>query len=78
MKSRILFTLPLAASLMLPAMAQQTPADNQPPVATAQSSSQSPSSSTSNQTVSSDQDMTARQPLQPEMRQGSRKPTNWF
>ena len=70
MKSRILFTLPLAASLMLPAMAQQTPADNQPPVATAQSSSQSPSSSTSNQTVSSDQDMTARQPLQPEMRQG--------
>ena len=31
MKSRILFTLPLAASLMLPAMAQQAPADNQQP-----------------------------------------------
>src|ERR1022692_3626640 len=70
MKSRILFTLPLAASLMLPAMAQQTPADNQPPVATAQSSSQSSSSSTSSQTASSDENMTAHQPLQPELRQG--------
>lgn len=70
MKSRILFTLLLAASLMLPAMAQQTPDDNQPPATRAQSSSQSSSSSTSSQTVSSDQDMTARQPLQPEMRQG--------
>jgi outer membrane protein OmpA-like peptidoglycan-associated protein len=67
MKFRILFSLPLAASLMLPAMAQQTPADSQQPSAT-QSSSQS--SSTSSQTVSSDQDMTARQPLQPDMRQG--------
>ncbi len=70
MKSRILFTLPLAASLMLPAMAQQAPADNQQPAAMSQSSTQSSSSSTSSQTVSSDQDMTARQPLQPEMRQG--------
>jgi outer membrane protein OmpA-like peptidoglycan-associated protein len=70
MKSRILFTLLLAASLMLPAMAQQTPADNQQPAAMSQSSSQSSSSSTSSQTVSSDQDMAARQPLQPEMRQG--------
>ena len=70
MKSRILFTSLLAASLMLPAMAQQTPADNQQPATTAQSSSQSSSSSTPSQTVSSDQDMTAHQPLQPEMRQG--------
>jgi outer membrane protein OmpA-like peptidoglycan-associated protein len=70
MKSRILFTLLLAASLMLPAMAQQAPADNQQPAAMSQSSSQSSSSSTSSQTVSSDQDMAARQPLQPEMRQG--------
>ena len=69
MKSRILFTLPLAASLTLPAMAQQAPADNQQP-AMSQSSSQSSSSSTSSQTVSSDQDMTAHQPLQPELRQG--------
>ncbi len=69
MKSRILFALPLAASLMLPAMAQQSPADNQQP-AMSQGSSQSSSSSTSNQTVGSDQDMTAHQPLQPELRQG--------
>jgi len=33
MKTRILFTLPLAASLMLPAMAQQAPADDQQPSA---------------------------------------------
>ncbi|MGA3054334.1 MAG: OmpA family protein [Candidatus Korobacteraceae bacterium] len=69
MKSRILFTLPLAASLMLPAMAQQAPADNQQP-AMSQSSSQSSSSSTSSQTASSDENMTAHQPLQPELRQG--------
>jgi outer membrane protein OmpA-like peptidoglycan-associated protein len=66
MKSRILFILLLAASLMLPAMAQQTPADNQQPAATSQSSSQSSSTST----AGSDQDMTAHQPLQPELRQG--------
>ncbi len=72
MKSRILFTLPLAASLMLPAMAQQAPADNQQPSATSQSSSQpsSSSSTSSSQTASSDQNMTARQPLEPDMRQG--------
>ncbi len=74
MKSRILFTLPLAAGLMLPAMAQQAPADNQP-AATSQSSSQPSSSSTSSsQSVSpdqnSDQNMSARQPLEPDVRQG--------
>src|ERR1035438_8184304 len=63
MKYRVLFTLPLVASLMLPAMAQQAPADNQQPAATAQSSSQSSSSSStySSQTDSSDQNMTAHQ-----------------
>jgi outer membrane protein OmpA-like peptidoglycan-associated protein len=79
MKSRILFMLPLAASLTLPAMAQQAPADNQQPAANSQSSSQSaesssqPSSSSStssSQSVSSDENMTARQPLEPDMRQG--------
>jgi outer membrane protein OmpA-like peptidoglycan-associated protein len=77
MKS-ILFTLPLAASLILPAMAQQTPADNQQPAATSSSSqsqsssqpSSSSSSTSSSQTVSSDENMTARQPLEPDMRQG--------
>jgi flagellar motor protein MotB len=72
MKTRILFTLPLAASLMLPAMAQQAPTDDQQPSATSsQSSSQSSSSSnSSSQSASSDQNMTARQPLEPDMRQG--------
>ena len=72
MKSRILFTLPLAASLMLPAMAQQSPGDNQQPATTSSQSSSQPSSSStsSSQTVSSDQNMTARQPLEPDMRQG--------
>jgi outer membrane protein OmpA-like peptidoglycan-associated protein len=56
---------------MLPAMAQQAPADNQQP-AMSQSSSQSSSSSStdSSQSASSDQNMTAHQPLQPELRQG--------
>lgn len=78
MKSRILFTLPLAASLILPAMAQQAPADNQQqPTATSSSnpqastsSSSSPNSTSSSQNVSSDENMTARQPLEPDMRQG--------
>lgn len=77
MKTRILLTLPLAASLVLPAIAQQAPADNQQPAATSsQSSSQSPSSpasfssSSSSQSMSSDENMSARQPLNPDMRQG--------
>ncbi len=72
MKSRILFTLPLVASLMLPAMAQLTPADDQKPAATSQSGSQPSSSSTttSSQSAGSDQNMSARQPLEPDMRQG--------
>jgi outer membrane protein OmpA-like peptidoglycan-associated protein len=76
MKARILFTLPLAASLMLPAMAQQAPTDNQQPAASSSESSSQPSSSSSStstsssQTVSSDQNMTARQPLEPDMHQG--------
>jgi outer membrane protein OmpA-like peptidoglycan-associated protein len=71
MKYRILFTLLLAACLIVPAMAQQAPADNQQPAATSPSSSQSSSSSTdSSQSASSDQNMTAHQPLQPELRQG--------
>jgi outer membrane protein OmpA-like peptidoglycan-associated protein len=76
MKTRILLILPLAASLMLPAMAQQAPADSQQPATSSQSSSQSPSSpassssSSSSQSVSSDQNMSARQPLDPDLRQG--------
>ena len=69
MKISILFTLPVAAALMLPAAAQQTPADNQQPSAT--SSSQSSSQpATAAQDANSDQNMSARQPLEPDMRQG--------
>jgi outer membrane protein OmpA-like peptidoglycan-associated protein len=74
MKSRILFTFPLAVGLMLPAVAQQAPAANQQPsAASSQGSSQSSSSSSSTSlspSVSSDQNMTAHQPLEPDMRQG--------
>jgi outer membrane protein OmpA-like peptidoglycan-associated protein len=70
MKNRILITLPLAATLMVPAMAQQTPADSsQQPATTTQPSSQSSSSSSSTD-ANSDQNMSARQPLQPDYRQG--------
>ncbi len=74
MKSRMLFTLPLAACLILPAMAQQAPADDQQqPAATSSSNPQASASSSStaaSQNVNSDQNMTARQPLEPDMRQG--------
>jgi outer membrane protein OmpA-like peptidoglycan-associated protein len=74
MKASVLLTLPLAASMMLPAVAQQAPADNsQQPAASSsssQSSSQSSSSNTSDQTLKSDQNMSARQPLEPDYRQG--------
>ena len=73
MKSRILFILALVASLMLPAMAQQAP-DNQQSAAAASESSSQPSTSSSqnvsDQNANSDQNMTAHQPLEPDMRQG--------
>ena len=81
MKSRILYTLPLAGALMVPVMAQQAPlsSDNQQPAASSQSSPQSTSAPTSNvdrssqsssaQKAESDQNMSAQQPLQPS-RQG--------
>ena len=82
MKNHWFMTLPLAAALVLPAVAQQTPADSQQPSATSsQSSSQSSSSqatsadqatqsSSSDQNPSSDQNLSARQPLEPDYRQG--------
>jgi outer membrane protein OmpA-like peptidoglycan-associated protein len=75
MKIHILYTLPLAASLMVPAMAQQTSAgDNQQPAATSSSSQSAQQGSSSNapttSSSSSDQDMSARQPLEPDYRQG--------
>ncbi len=67
MKVSMLLALPLAAALTLPAVAQQTSSDNQQqPAAT---STQNNSSQTT-QDTNSDQNMSARQPLQPEVHQG--------
>ena len=65
MKTPMLFMLLLAAALMLPAMAQQVPGNNQ----TAATPSQGNSQSTSTQNVNSDQNLAAHQPLEIE-RQG--------
>ncbi len=70
MKSRILYALPLAGVLILPAMAQQAPVDSQMP-ASSSSSPQSTSAQTNSsaQNAASDQNLSAQQPLEP-MRQG--------
>ncbi|MGC2109116.1 MAG: OmpA family protein [Candidatus Korobacteraceae bacterium] len=70
MKVSFLFALPVAAALALPAIAQQTPADTQQPAATSSSQSSSQSGTTTTPDANSDQNMSAHQPLQPEMRQG--------
>ena len=67
MKIRILYALPLAATLAMPVVAQQSASDNQQP-ATATSSSADQSSSSAN--AASDQNMSAHQPLEPETREG--------
>jgi outer membrane protein OmpA-like peptidoglycan-associated protein len=73
MKSSLLFTLPVAAALMLPAVAQETPAGTQQPAATSSSQSSSQAATSTSATApdaNSDQNMSARQPLEPDMRQG--------
>jgi len=81
MKVRIALILPLAAALVLPAMAQQAPVDSQQPAASSSRSSSQPASSqaanpapnsesTSIQNANSDQNMSARQPLEPDYHQG--------
>jgi len=80
MKTHILYTLSLAAALVLPAMAQQAPVDSQQPAAASQSSShpasaqtqssEQGSQSTSAQNLNSDQNLSARQPLEPDYQQG--------
>jgi len=64
MKPSFFLALPLAAALVLPAMAQQTADNPQQPSATQSSTS------TSTQDLNSDQNMSARQPLQPQTREG--------
>ncbi len=74
MRILMLFTLPLAAALVLPAVAQQTTSDDsqQQPAATStvQSSQSSFQSAQTAPDANSDQNMSARQPLQPEVREG--------
>ncbi len=69
MMNRYLLALPLAATLMVPAMAQQSSStDNQQPAATQTQSA--PAQPAQDQTSSSDQNTSARQPLQPQLKQG--------
>ena len=78
MKISMLFTLPLAAALVLPAVAQQTTYDDkqQPAASSAPATSSSQASQSSSQSAqttpdtNSEQNMSARQPLQPEVREG--------
>jgi outer membrane protein OmpA-like peptidoglycan-associated protein len=75
-KSRILYVLPLAATLAIPGIAQQSTSDSQQPATqttTSQAASQtSPDMDTSSSTSSStqDQNLSAHQPLQPETHEG--------
>src|SRR5579863_9066025 len=74
MRTAVFFTLPLAAALALPAVAQSS-SDAPPPAAQTQTTttSQPAAQSTSQPATTpdtSDQNLSARQPLQPEMRQG--------
>jgi outer membrane protein OmpA-like peptidoglycan-associated protein len=79
MKISMLFTLPLAAALVLPAAAQQATSASQQPAASSTQSSSSPSSSQPSsvspsaptaEQASSDQNLSALQPLQPETHEG--------
>lgn len=73
MKITVLCALPLAAALSLPGLAQQSTADQQSNPTSTSSSSSSPARSqpaSATQDTNSDQNTSARQPLQPEMRQG--------
>src|SRR5512146_1126817 len=73
MKNRYLLALPLAATLMVPAMAQQSSStDNQQPAATQTQSAPAQQSAqpAQDQASSSDQNTSARQPLQPQLKQG--------
>ena len=69
MKTGIALTLPLAAILSVSGFAQQSAPDNQQPAASSTATSQT-SSPTSSPDQPADQDMAARQPLQPEVHEG--------
>jgi outer membrane protein OmpA-like peptidoglycan-associated protein len=69
MKIVSLLTLPLAATLALPAVAQQSAPDTQPPAASSSQSSSQPAN-TAAPDANSDQNLSAQQPLQPDTREG--------
>lgn len=72
-ETRILCTLALAVTLMIPAMAQQTSSDTNQQQATSSSqptSQSSPSQTAASSDTNTDQNMSALQPLQPDYRQG--------
>jgi outer membrane protein OmpA-like peptidoglycan-associated protein len=73
MKIPMLITLPLAAALALPALAQQGTSDNQQPAASSTQSSSQTTQTAPPQTspdAAAEQNMSARQPLQPETHEG--------
>jgi outer membrane protein OmpA-like peptidoglycan-associated protein len=81
MKIRLAYIFPLALALALPAMAQLNPADSQQPPAPPPQTSSQPASSDSNSSAqnpqpavatspNSDENLSARQPLEPEYHQG--------
>src|SRR5215813_4135613 len=74
MKTGMLLSLPLAAALIVPAAAQQTTSDTQQPTAATQSTTTqtdaTQTSATTTQDLNSDQNLSARQPLQPQTREG--------
>jgi outer membrane protein OmpA-like peptidoglycan-associated protein len=75
MKISLLYTLPLAATLAIPALAQSTP-DNQqtttttPAQTSSQAATQSSDTESSSNPASQDQNLSARQPLQPDTHEG--------
>lgn len=70
MKIRILYALPLAATLALPVVAQQAPSENQQTAATSSSADRGSSSSLDTSSTTTDQNLSAHQPLQPETHEG--------
>jgi len=76
MKLRILYTLPLAATLAIPGVAQQSTPDTQQATTTSGSQASSQTATQTSQDMQSssnsgaNQDLSARQPLQPDTHEG--------
>lgn len=72
MKSRLLYTLPLAATLAIPGVAQSAADNQQATTTTTQTATQNSTNmqSSSSPDADSDQNLSARQPLQPDTHEG--------